>query len=561
MSSLMRFFITVVIIGAAAVCVVIFGSEYFYEKSLNKDEETEQIELLERAKKLNWGNDKVYAELGKIYFDLGLESLGRDEDASDFLKRSVDYLAQALKINPFNHLYQLDYTQSLQYWETYTGSAPTQENLLERYKKAAVLSGDNPDVLYETSKTLLTKWQELSQEDRNYMIKTLQDIIEGRRTDRLNELLNIWALNSGDYEVMSQIIPDNSNSLRRYAKFLGERSLSLEERIKVLARAEYLDFIEARQEHGLGESSLDFFRIEEAQKHLGTCRRLLQNIKFYQDLSGDEYIDQKEYQSLWYLSGLNSAKAKLEAGAGLSEVEQDILDYVGFEGSVPELDRLKSYLQAKGVIEKSPEDSFNDLDKTAFHLNLLFYQNRFRDIIRVGKTIEQSLVIPEGKKDAFVKILLLVGDSYRKTDYVYNALEMYQKAYELDGSNLRVLESLRQNYEWLNRAEDVKRIEQEIESLLADKRMDLSSRKIAKGKGFTQRMLLRGGQVKITLAFSWGQQANPPLVSIIFNGRLEWEDYLDSPEVTVVCDTQMGMNSLTVSPVNSEVVLEAVEWE
>jgi len=557
----MRYLITIFLVGAAVACVVIFGSEYFYNQSLNEDEEEQQIVLLERAKKLNWGNDKVYAELGKIYFDLGVESLGRDEDASDFLKKSVDYFAQALKINPFNHIYQLNYSQSLQYWETYTGSAPTQENILERYKKAAALSGDNIDVLYETSKVLMTQWKDISPDERQYMINVLQGILEGRRTDRLHELLNIWALNSGDYEVMSQIIPDNSNSLKRYAKFLGERSLSLEERRKVLARAEYLDFIEARQEHGLGESSLDFFRIEEAQKHLGACRRLLKNIKFYQDLSGNEYIDQKEYQSLWYLSGLNSAKAKLESGAGLKEVEQDILDYVGFEGSVPELDRLKSYLQAKGVIEKSPEDSFNDLDKTAFHLTLLFRQNRYRDIIRVGKTIEQSLVVPEEKKDAFVKILLLVGDSYRKTDYVYNALEMYQKAYELDGSNLRVLDSLRQNYEWLNRAEDVKRIEQEIESLLADKRMDLSSRKIAKGRDFTQRMLLKGDRVNITLAFDWGQQAKPPLVSILFNGRLKWEDYLDSPEVTVVCDSEMGMNSVTVSPVNSEVVLEAVEWE
>ena len=320
MSNSLRFLITLILIIIAAACVVIFGSDYFYNQSLNKDEEELKIELLERAKKLNWGNEKVYAELGKIYFDLGLESLGRDENASDFLKKSVDYLAQALRINPFNHIYQLNYSQSLQYWETYTGSAPTQENLLERYKKAAALSGDNIDVLYETSKVLMTQWKAISPDERQYMINVLQGILEGRRTDRLNELLNIWILNSGDYEVMSQIIPDNSNYLRRYAKFLGERSLSLEERRKVLARSEYWDFIVAKQEYGLGESSLQFLRIEEAQKHLGSSRRLLQNIKFYQDLSGDEYIDQKEYQSLWYLSGLNLAKAKLEDGAGLDEV-------------------------------------------------------------------------------------------------------------------------------------------------------------------------------------------------------------------------------------------------
>jgi len=561
MTNLIRFVVTIILIILGAVCLLIFASGYYYNLNLDADEETQKLKLLEQAESLKWPNDSVYAEKGKIYFTLAMEKLSRGQEAVDLLERSADSLEKALRLNPFNHRIHLYYAQTLQYLVNFTGNEQTEKKILDEYKKAAYLSGYNQDVLFEVGKALMARWPALSQNDKNYTVGILQEILKGGASGRLDEILDIWELNSRDYEIMYRIIPENSVLLRLYGKFLGERSLSLEERRKVLARAEYLDFIRAKEEYRIGESNLQFMQIEDALKHLQLSRNMLRNIQFYQDFTGDKLIDHEEYRSLWYLSGLYLAKAKIEDGAELKEVEQNILDYVQFETSMQQLDVLISYLQDKNIIERSPEQGFSDLDKTAFHLKLLFSQNRYRDIIRIGKSLQESLLVPEEKKSAFINILLLVADSYRKTDYVYNALEIYQKALDLDDSNLEILERLHQNYLWLNREEEAEKIEQTIESFLTDKKIDLSSKKITKGKEFDQRLLLVARPVEFTLFFDRVQNPNPPLVSILFNGRLKWEDYLNSSDVKVLCDADMGMNYLTISPVNSDIVIESVVWK
>lgn len=560
MSNLIRFLITIILLVLGGICLLIFASGYYYNLSLDADEETQKLKLLEQASSLKWPNDSVYAEKGKIYFTLAMEKLSRGQEAVDWLERSADNLKQALSLNPFDHRVHLYYAQTLQYLDNYIGNEESEKNILDEYKKAAVLSGYNQDVLFEVGKALMTRWPTLSQDDKNYTVEILQQILQMGAAGWLDELLDIWELNSRDYEVMYRIIPENSVLLRLYGKFLGERSLSLEERRKVMARAEYLDFIRAKEEYRIGESNLQFSQIEDALKHLQLSRNMLHNIQFYQDFTGDKLIDHEEYRSLWYVSGLYLAKAKIEDGAELKDVEQDILDYVEFETSMQQLDVLISYLQDKNIIDRSPEQGFSDLDKTAFHLKLLFSQNRYRDIIRIGKSLQESLIVPEEKKSAFIDILLLVADSYRKTDYVYNALEIYQKALDLDDSNLETLERLHQNYLWLNREEDAGKVEQKIESLLTDKKIDLSF-KIAKGKELDRRLLLVARPVEFTLTFNWTQNSNPPLVTILFNGRLKWEDYLNSPVVKVLCDANMGVNYLTISPVNSDIVIESVEWK
>jgi len=560
MSQFKRLLITIALIAFGMVCLLIFGSGYYYNRSMNIDEETQKLKMLEQVDSLKWPNDSVYAEKGKIYFTLGIERLGRGQDAVDQFKRSADNLQKALRLNPFDHRIHLYYAQTLQYLVNYTGNEHMENNILEEYKKAAFLSGYNHDVLFEVGKALMTQWKDLSQDDKNYSIEILQEIFRGGAAERLDELLDIWELNSRDYEVMYRILPENSVHLRLYGKFLGGRSLSLNERRKVMARAEYLDFIRAKEEYRVGESYLQFLNIAEAQKHLQISRDILRSIQFYQDFTGDKFINQGEYQSLWYISGLELAKAKIENGAELNDIAQSILDYVEFETSMQQLDILISYLQDKNIIERSPEQGFSDLDKTAFHLELLFSQNRYRDIIRIGKSLQESLIVPEEKKNAFIDILLLVGDSYRKTDFVYNALEIYQKALSLDNDNLETLERLHQNYLWLNREEEAGRVEQTIESFLTDKRIDLSSKKIIKGKEFDQRIKLAARTIEFIVTFNQSGNPNPPLISILFNGRLKWEDYLDSPEVRLLSDADMGMNYITISPVNSDVVIESITW-
>ena len=98
---------------------------------------------------------------------------------------------------------------------------------------------------------------------------------------------------------------------------------------------------------------------------------------------------------------------------------------------------LKSYLVEKGLIDEKLEESFGDLDHLSFELYLYFRQNRYRDVMRIGRLLQESFfAVPKGKREQYVRILQLLGDSYQKIDYIYDAGEFYQKALEI---TLRIL--------------------------------------------------------------------------------------------------------------------------
>jgi hypothetical protein len=66
--------------------------------------------------------------------------------------------------------------------------------------------------------------------------------------------MQIWDMNVKDYGVMEKILPEYAEIYRMYAQFLGEKSLSLTERHKILARAEFLEFEKAKGECYSGEN-------------------------------------------------------------------------------------------------------------------------------------------------------------------------------------------------------------------------------------------------------------------------------------------------------------------
>jgi len=48
-----------------------------------------------------------------------------------------------------------------------------------------------------------------------------------------------------------------------------------------------------------------------------------------------------------------------------------------------------------------------------------------------------------------------------------------------------------------------------------------------------------------------------PLVSVVLNGRVVWEDYLrDEDTVSVTVETEVGSNALWITPINRPVTLE-----
>ena len=148
--------------------------------------------------------------------------------------------------------------------------------------------------------------------------------------------------------------------------------------------------------------------------------------------------------------------------------------------------------------------------------------------MRVGNILRESfLVVPEAQKNAFVNILLLIGDSYQKVDYIYDALEFYEKALEIEPDNLKTLLRIRQNHERMNEEEKIRETDKKIEKLMAPRERMFKNLVINKGQKYSQILNLDGREIILNLHFKDGRERDiTPLVCVFFNGKVVWESYL-----------------------------------
>ncbi len=521
-----RILLLIVIAMIGIINILIYWNSHLYYGAKNIEDNEKKIEVLERANRFYPSNDLVFYELGKAYFDLGIQNLYDKDQSRIYLRKSIQNLTRSLRINPASYFCHFNLAQSLLYMSYFSPAFDV--NYYDEYKKAALLTGHNNQIYYEVGKIFFSRWPELSEEDREFTLEVLGKIVGGKEREKLQTLMQIWAMNVKDYEVIEKILPQDATVYRMYAKFLGEKSLSCEERQRFLAEAELLEFEDARRMHYSGESEFRYYRLKEAFNHFMASLRTIEKINFYQNLAGKSLIDLEEFNRLKKSACLNLAKCLIEEGKELKKVVGYLHLYLGMEDEVAAVGKLESYLEDRGLIEEKLGASFEDLGSLSFQLLLYFKQNRYRDIMRVGRLLKESfVVIPEAKKEGFIKALLLIGDSYQKADYIYDAGEFYQKALEMDPDNLETLLRIRQNYERLNEEEKLLQLDERIEKLFPPREIVLKNSVINKGQRFSRILTFDGREIILNLDFNGaGEESVPPLVSVFFNGRVVWEDYL-----------------------------------
>jgi len=254
------------------------------------------------------------------------------------------------------------------------------------------------------------------------------------------------------------------------------------------------------------------------------------------------------------------------------------------------------------------------LEKLAFHVYLYDRQNRYRDIMRLGRSlIDSFVVVPDEEQGEYVKVLRLIGDSYQRVGHVYDATEFYERALMVDPDNLETLVSLRRNFERLNDEDEVGRIAERIESLMTHGDRDMGGVQILKGRTYTAKLILDGRERRLILRFGDGGEEEAvernladvregegdaerpgvaegeeegagvredeeegerategdvgregqirPLISVVFNGRIVWEDFVEGGRVSVLVQSEEGENQLVLSPVNRNVLLDRISYE
>jgi tetratricopeptide (TPR) repeat protein len=555
--------IAALVVGAAAACVM-YWSQHLTYKAMRVEDAAQRVGILKKAVAF-WGwNDEAKYELGKAYFDYGYANLGNEGVGRENIGKSVRSHVRALRLNPANFYAHYDHAQSLFYMDHLMPGEGV--DFLSEYKKAAMLTGHRNEVYYQVGKMFLSQWEDLLEEDRAFTTRLLKRVTGEGNLEQFQSLLHTWDMNVGDYAVMGQILPDNPQILRAYARFLGERSLDLGERQRVLAKAESLDFGFAKEQFTEGKNQLRYYRAARAEPHLTNCLRILDRIYLYQGVAGTSQIDVAEMTNMRMTAHQDLAKCGLMQRKTLKEVEEHLFAFLKLAERVADASELEGYLRDNSLLGRTLEESVNDLWLLDFHTLLYMKLNKYRDIKNIGGLLGKSfLVVPEEEKKHYVRVLGRVAESHLITGNFYDALEFYGKALEVDENDVGTLLGLRRNYDRLNEEREIRRIDERLSGLLTPREMDMGARVVAKRRPLVQTMVLDGSRVTLGIELSDGEGMQEggafPLICVIMNGRVVWENYVSGSVVSVVVEAEEEANTLEILPVNRAVTLERITWQ
>jgi len=522
----------------------------------------ERIGLLRRAAAVYPWNDLVAFELGKATFERGAEALGDPAERDALLSQSVGSFLRSLRLNPGAPEVHFHFAQALLYMSYLSLPAPVP--YFEEYKKAAELTGHNSQIYFEVGKVLLARWEALSAAERDFTLDILKKMLSGKDEERLLDLLETWNLEVRDTSLIDRILPEDAALVRAYARFLGEKSLSLESRQAALAKAEQLDFLRAKNELDLGRREAEAFRNAEASAHYVRALEALGAIKFYQALAGRELFDIREYAEALKSARRLLAMDRIEETRSLADDDGTIAAYLEIEDQYTLLGEFEAFIKERGLLGEGPTavSQVKDLRTLAFRMALDFQQNRYRDIVRVGDLLaSSSLVISPSGKASYVRVLGLIGESYLKLDYVYEAERYFRMALEIEPENLAVLLGVERCYDRLNDEDKAAGARRTIDRLVTPVTIDLGGRLLRKGETFKEVLVTDGRPRKISLEFALPAAGSRPLVAVFFNGRVVWEGTADAGSASFPASPRPGGNSLEITAVSDSVTLAGISQD
>ena len=546
------------LLGLAAVCSYANIHLYYAAKAMT-DDPAARIRLLEKANRVFPWNDLVHFELGKAYFERGVEDLGNVISRDADLRRSFASFERSLRLDPGALQAHFQFAQSLLYM-TYL-SLPAPVSYFEEFKKSALLTGHNSQIFFEVGKVLLSRWTGLSPAERVFTSDILERMLAQKDKEKLASVLQVWDIDARDYALMDTILPDDPATLRLYARFLGEKALSVEARQKAISRAESLEYLTAEGEAEAGQRALDSFRTAEAVTHFSACLSILGNIKFYQALTGEILINPKEYADLRRSAYLNLAKCRIEETRSLESAEPDLEAYLSLEDRSSAVGDLETFLKERSVLPAEPALNAKDLKPLVFQLRLSFRQNRYRDITRIGASLEQGLVfVPEAMKADLLETYEIIGDAFQKLDYIYEAERFYDKALAGWPGSLALLLKIRKGYERLNDEAGLLKADKAILAALTPAEQVLGGVPVPKGTERAIPLVLEAGRIALDLAFEASGEGLGAVASLEFNGRVVWEDRVGPAGCTVKAEAATGTNSLVLGAISAPVFPVRLAW-
>jgi len=552
----------------ALAAVVSYWNHHLYARALKREDPAERIMLLKKADRIYPFNDEVQLELGRAYFERGRNNIEDNEVRDEALKAAKALYERALSLNPASHAAHFQLAKVLLFLEYLEPGEKTSGD--DYFKKAASLAGPHRKVLFETGLDLMSRWGELDENDRAFTVETLRKSILSVDRDSLMTLMTFWEMNSGDYTVMEQILPERAWVFRLFARFLGEKAMKPAVRRHYLAAAEAMDFKQAGEAFKKAEYDYLYKRIRKAESEYGSCLNILRRIRFYQDLGGVQLIDESEFDRIRKTALLKLAKCGLRQGKGIKDVKEYLYRYLELEDRREAVDELVDFLIKRKVFSEQQEaGGDSDLDAVAFRLFLYLQQNRFSDIIEYGRRLEGRFVtVPEEQEKSYARVLRYIGEAYMGSDFIYDAEDSLQKSLEVDPEGLETWMCLRELYGRINHEAGLIEVGARIGELVSEAETTLAARVVGRGGRFLEAMQLDGGRkvIEIRLAGEGrgadkGIGGQVPLVTVVFNGRVKKDGFVAEGKLVFSVECLVGRNVLEIFPVNRAVRLASIKWQ
>ncbi len=541
----------------ALVQLSVYWSGHLYRTAVDKlSDPGERIRVLERAAGFFPWDSLIYFELGKASFEQGSEALENVAARDAAFRRSVEDFLRSLRLDPGSVAAHFHFAQTLQYMSFLQLATPFRA--LDEYRNAAALTGHNSQIFFEVGRLLFSRWESLSPSEREFTRDVLKKTLAGKDRDKLLSILEVWYLHAQDPAVIEAILPEDSAMIRDYAGFLGEKGLPIESRHRALAKAEFLDFEKAKRDLEQGEREYEYFQSEEAPARFASCLSALKSVAFYQTLAGETLIDPAEFADVRKTATLFLAKAQIDRTRTLDDPDGLIASYLALEDQPAALGEFEKFLRDRGLLDDQGELAglTKNLDVFALRLTLDFKQNRYRDITRTSERLQGSvMIIPDSAKPAFVRVLRLVGDSYLKLDYIYEAERHFRRALEMDPSSLETLLRLLSCYERLNDEKQAGGVRKAIDALLTPADIDLEGRAVRKGESSAILLVCEGLPESCRVEFETRGTGDRPLLTAVFDDKVVWEGYAEGGGFDFELTPRPGANTLTITAVNEGVAL------
>ncbi|HEX9901280.1 MAG TPA: hypothetical protein VGB72_00300, partial [Acidobacteriota bacterium] len=214
---------------------------------------------------------------------------------------------------------------------------------------------------------------------------------------------------------------------------------------------------------------------------------------------------------------------------------------------------LEAYLQELNLIQREQAVRMvqGNIRNLAFELYLMYCAHKYTQITGLGAALGGGLVVSDPSQKKYLReILMLIADSYNKLNFLYEPERFYQQALEAAPDDWEVLLKLRLYYERMNEEAKMGRVNQALSRVLTPQAVVLTGGMIGKEQTRRLSLILDSTSGTLTLSFRPPEGQNRPLITVLLNGRIVWEDYLASSDLTLNVEVKPGINLLEIIPVN-----------